>query len=66
VQTSPKPECPKCGGSDTQCVSVDPVYSPDDMNRHKPVARILIFKCACGRGFSVKVNEPAAEPRESN
>ena len=63
MQSSPKPKCPNCGGNDTKCVSVEPIYPPEDKSRLKPVARVLAFRCACGHGFSVKVEEPVTGPR---
>jgi hypothetical protein len=58
VETAPKPRCPKCGSSDTNCVGVEPIYAPEDRERLRPIARIIAFRCECGTDFSEVVKEP--------
>jgi len=62
VETAPKLRCPKCGSSDTNCVGVEPIYASEDRERHKPISRIIAFKCECGTDFTETVREPPPSP----
>jgi hypothetical protein len=59
MKSAPKPSCPKCGGANTKCLGVEPIYpSQHDLDRRQPIARILTFQCSCGFRFTETVIEP--------